>query len=86
MDIEVQKAYDALKTMGVPVIDREDEGLFIISAEDNSGDTVWADYYNEFRMSYLDDFGVHKDINKSLTANDMYAEWVNPGFLAVHYL
>lgn len=85
MDTNVQKAYDILEAMGVPVINREDEGLFIISGEDNP-DTIWADYYNEFNYPGLDDFGVNTKINKVLAVNSMYAEWVNPAMLAVHYV
>ena len=81
---QAQKAYNELKAMGVPVIDRDDEGHFVISGEDNTGDVIWADYHREYPMTYLDDFGVHKNINKVLSKHGLYAEWANAGFLNVH--
>lgn len=77
-------AFAELKAMGVPVIDRNDEGHFVISGESNTGDVIWADYYQEYRMSYLDDFGVHQDINAVLAKHGLYAEWANPGYLNVY--
>lgn len=81
---EARKAFDELKNLGVPVVDiQEDGSYFRISGEDNE-DTVWADYYNEYRMSYSDDFGVHEEINNILNKHGLYAEWYNPGYLHVY--
>lgn len=84
MITQAKKAFDELKALGAPVIDRDDEGHFVISGESNTGDVIWADYYKEYQMSYLDDFGVHKDINTVLEKHGLYAEWANPGYLNVH--
>jgi hypothetical protein len=84
MSPQAKKAFDELKALGVPVIDRDDESHFVISGEENTGDVIWADYYKEYQMSYLDDFGVHKDINAVLEKHGLYAEWANPGYLNVH--
>lgn len=78
-----QKSFNELKKMGAPVIARDDEGLFVISGEMN-GDIIWADYYHEYPMTYLDDFGVHNNIGKVLTKHGLFAEWANPGYLNVH--
>lgn len=84
-DIQVAstRAFEELRKIGVPVIDIQDESLFRISGEEN-GDTIWADYYIEYAMSYLDDFGVHNDINAVLAKHGLYAEWANPGYLNVY--
>lgn len=79
-----RKAYTALKKMGVPVLEGGDRGedTFRISAEDNT-DTVWADYYNEYCSEPAYQFGVKREINEVLEANGLFAEWINPGVLAV---
>ena len=79
-------ALEELKAMGVPVVERNDEGYFVISGESNDGDVIWADYHQEYKISYLDDFGVHKDIVKVLAKHRLYAEWANPGYLNDHDL
>ena len=77
-------AFDALRKMGAPVIRGGDNGedTFRISAESNY-DTVWADYYNEFCNEPAYQFGVKREINEVLEANGLFAEWINPGVLAV---
>jgi len=75
-----KKAYAALKKMGAPVFENED-GMFI-SAEDN-GDVCWADYYCEFNNGELDDFGVNNKINEILDKFGLFAEWQNPGCVAI---
>jgi len=80
-----KKAYTKLKNMGCPVIEGDDSGnmdKFRISAEQNCEDaneTVWADYYN---MGW-GLFGVNTQITNILDDNGLYAEWINPGVLAV---
>lgn len=81
--VAATRAFEELRKMGVPVIDIQDEGHFRISGEEN-GDIIWADYYQEYKMTYLDDFGVHKNINKILAKHGLYAEWANPGYLNVY--
>ena len=79
------RAFEELRKMGVPVIDiKEDGAHFRISGEENTGDVIWADYYREYPMSYLDDFGVHQDINAVLAKHGLFAEWANAGYLNVH--
>lgn len=69
----------ALENIGAPVFVR-DERLYI-SAEQND-EEIWADYYMEFAAG-LDDFGVNHKINKILAKYGLFAEWQNPGCLAV---
>ena len=86
MTPQAQKAFDELKALGAPVLDRggdNDGGHFIISGEDNSNE-IWADYYKEFGGPGLDDFGVNLKINAILEKHGLFAEWYNPGFLVVH--
>ena len=85
---QAQKAFDQLKEIGAPVIDRCDEdGYFIISAEHGARDDglPWADYYEtvtlDNKLGYR--FGVHPDIVSILDKNGLFAEWANPGFLGV---
>lgn len=77
-------AYNQLLKMQCPVIEGGDRGedTFRISAEQNCEDvdgTVWADYNN---MGW-GLFGVNTQITEVLDANGLYAEWINPGVLAV---
>lgn len=77
-------AYNQLLKMQCPVIEGGDRGedTFRISAEQNCEDvneTVWADYNN---MGW-GLFGVNTQITNILDANGLYAEWINPGVLAV---
>ena len=77
-------AYNQLLKMQCPVIEGGDRGedTFRISAERNCEDvneTVWADYNN---MGW-GLFGVNTQITTVLDANGLYAEWINPGVLAV---
>ena len=77
-------AYNQLLKMQCPVIEGGDRGedTFRISAEQNCEDvneTVWADYNN---MGW-GLFGVNTLITNILDDNGLYAEWINPGVLAV---
>ena len=77
-------AYNQLLKMQCPVIEGGDRGedTFRISAEQNCEDvneTVWADYNN---MGW-GLFGVNTRITNILDDNGLYAEWINPGVLAV---
>ena len=79
-----RNAFNALEKIGAPVFERDDR-LFI-SAEDNC-DEMWADYY-AMGDGYscggaLDDFGVNNKINAILGKFGLFAEWQNPGCLAV---
>jgi hypothetical protein len=76
-----RKAFTALKKMGCPVIEGDDYGnmnKFRISAEDNETD-IWADYNNQAYGL----FGVKQEVCDVLDNNGLYAEWINPGVLAV---
>lgn len=77
-------AYNQLLKMQCPVIEGGDRGedTFRISAEQNCEDaneTVWADYNN---MGW-GLFGVNTLIVDVLDENNLFAEWINPGVLAV---
>ena len=73
-----RNAFNALEKIGAPVFERDD--CLFISAESNY-DEIWADYYD--RYGSLDDFGVSKKINAILDKYGLFAEWQNPGCLAV---
>lgn len=77
-----RNAYNALKKIGAPVIDHGGDEFFI-SAENNVTE-IWADYYMMgMGSSFVDDFGVNKKIGAILDKYGLFAEWQNPGCLAV---
>lgn len=77
-----RNAYNALKKIGAPLIDHGGDE-FYISAENNV-DEIWADYYMMgMGNSFVDDFGVNKKIGAILDKHGLFAEWQNPGCLAV---
>ncbi len=85
MKRNLRTAYTALNKIGVPTIEGGyyGEDSFRISAEDNEHYT-WADYYmmtDGDSTGYI--LGVSNRINNILDANGLYAEWINPGVLAV---
>jgi hypothetical protein len=75
-----RNAYNALKKMGVPVI--EMEGSFIISAEHENSDQ-WASYYHGYRI-----WGnsTNPELDAVLARYGLFCEWQNPGCLSVHFL
>ena len=87
VEIRAKRAFEALKKIGAPVHHLGEgwsgDALFSISGESNY-DEMWADYYNEYQLSFLDDFGVNEKINKVLNKYKLYAEWYNPGVLEVY--
>ena len=74
-----------LLSMGVPVLPGDNWGsrsLLEISAEDHTeapDGMPWADYYLGHGQ-----FGVHDQLVNVLHEYGLYAEWVNPGVLAVY--
>ena len=80
MKRQFKRAYNALKTLGVPVFEREDKpGRFLISAEHtNSSD--WVSYW-EAPPTW--NFGVHPALDAVLKRYGLFAEWENPGCLVV---
>lgn len=80
-----RNAVKALEKIGAPVIDHGGDEIYI-SAESNI-ETVWADYYamgdGYTCGGQLDDFGVNKKIGAILSKYGLFAEWQNPGCLAV---
>jgi hypothetical protein len=80
MKPQFQQAYNALRTLGVPLFERDDQpGRFFISAEHpESGE--WVSYYSGDR-DWI--FGVHPAIDSTLRQFDLFAEWENPGCLVV---
>jgi len=82
MKRNMRYAYNALKKIGCPVIDHGEEN-FYISAENNVKE-IWADYYMMgMGGTFVDDFGVNQRINRILDQYGLFAEWQNPGCLAV---
>lgn len=81
MKANFRRAFDALKKMGVPVYEHaDDRGNFSISSED-AGSDHWVDYYSQ-SPDWV--FGVHPDVDATLSRHGLYAEWVNPGRLSVY--
>lgn len=75
-------AMNELYEIGAPVIEHID-GVYI-SGEDNAKE-IWAEYYmmGEGECDLLDDFGVNHKINAILEKHGLFAEWQNPGLLAI---
>jgi len=80
-----RNAVKALEKIGAPVIDHGGDEIYI-SAENNI-DEIWADYYamgdGYTCGGQLDDFGVNKKIGAILSKYGLFAEWQNPGCLAI---
>jgi hypothetical protein len=87
LQIRAKRAFEALQKLGAPVYHLGEgwsgNALFAISGEQNY-DEIWADYYNEFNLSCLDDFGINKKINNVLKKYGLFAEWCNAGVLDVY--
>lgn len=76
------KAFRDLEKRGVPVYKHvDDRGNFSISAEDEDSD-LWVNYYASGVPGW--DCGVSDRLTKVLDSHGLYAEWVNPGRLAVY--
>jgi len=74
-------AMNELYDIGAPVIEHTD-GVYI-SGEDNHKE-CWADYWEgSMYPSMCDDFGVNHKINAILEKHGLFAEWQNPGLLAI---
>jgi hypothetical protein len=80
MKPKFQQAYNALRTLGVPLFERDDQpGRFFISAEMPESDE-WVSYWGGGR-DWI--FGVHPAVDATLRQFDLFAEWENPGCLVV---
>lgn len=80
MKRKYRDAYNALKTLGVPLFERDDQpGRFFISAEHPESDN-WCNYYSQ-RSDWV--FGVHPAVEAVLDQHGLFAEWENPGCLVV---
>ncbi len=81
MKRDYRSAYNALIKMKVPVYEHaDDNGNFSIDAE-AAGASEFVDYYSS-NPSWI--FGVSPKVNGALQKRGLYAEWVNPGRLAVY--
>jgi len=80
-------AFNALKKIGAPVYQRSDIENFQISAEGIAGeydrDTLWADYYEGYRIPDWD-FGINPKITEILSKYGLHAEWINAGEIGVY--
>lgn len=75
-----RNAYNALKTLGVPMFERWDRPeRFFISAEETES-YLWCNYYST-RSDWV--FGVHPAIEATLKRYGLFPEWENPGCLVV---
>jgi hypothetical protein len=100
MKRNARNAYNALKKIGAPVLDPElgwgghfgisgeragRDNWFYEGSKDEAPDGMdWAEYYSEDYNERYSRFGVHNAINDILDDYDLFAEWVNPGVLAVY--
>lgn len=73
-----RNAYNALKRMGVPVI--EMDGSFIISAEE-SNSYHWVSYYEGYRV-WGD--SVNPELTAVLARYGLFCEWKDPGSLGIY--
>ena len=75
-----RNAYNALKTLGVPMFERDDrpERFFISAEHPESFD--WCNYYST-RSDWV--FGVNPAIETVLKRYGLFPEWENPGCLVV---
>ena len=81
MKRDYRNAYNALAKMKVPVYEHaDDNGNFSIDAEASSA-SEFVDYYSA-NPGWI--FGVSPKVNSALQKRGLYAEWVNPGRLAVY--
>jgi len=81
MKIPFLAAFAALKKAGVPVyVHPDDRGNFSIDAERAASDR-WVNFYTT-RTDWA--FGVSPELDTLLDTHGLYAEWVNPGRLAVY--
>ena len=81
MKPKYQQAFDALKTLGVPVYEHaDDNGNFSIDAEHPRADTFVAYYATQ--PDWV--FGVCPAVHNLLRTFGLFAEWVNPGRLSIH--
>jgi hypothetical protein len=80
-------AFNALKKIGAPVYERSDIENFQISAEgirgDYDRDTLWADFYEGYRIDGWD-FGINPKITTILSRYNLHAEWINAGEIGVY--
>ena len=74
-------AYNKLKSLGVPVYERDDmDGRFQISAEEPDSHK-WLSYY-ESPIHWI--FGVNPQVEGTLAKYGLFSEWINPGELGVY--
>ena len=77
------KAFNKLIKMGVPVYEHHDDnGNFSISAEDE-GSSNWVNYHDGARI-WGD--SIKPELRDTLIAMGLFAEWHNPGRLAVYQI
>lgn len=75
-------AFNKLKSLGVPVYERDDmDGRFQISAEDPES-YKWCDYYDRGHPDWI--FGVNPQVEGTLAKYGLFSEWINPGELGVY--
>lgn len=83
MDYLYTTAFESLRKLGVPVyVHADDKGNFSIDAEAPGAD-AWVDYHDGgARADFV--FGVHLEVERILQQLHLFAEWVNPGRLAIY--
>ena len=75
------KAFNALKKLGVPVYEHaDDNGNFSISAEEPESHK-WCSYYASHDQWGGED--TNPTMDKTLRKHGLFAEWINPGRMAV---
>lgn len=60
------------------------DNIFSVSAEDEVMSTTGYDLFSYWTQNYeLWDLGIHVELVEFLGENGWYAEWVNPGVVAI---
>jgi len=83
MERNMRKAFNKLQKMGCPVYEHPDDGNnFSIDAE-HPESYRWCDYWNESSLVW-DGETTNPKIDKVLNPLGLFAEWHNPGRIAVY--
>jgi len=82
MKRNLRHAFNAMKKIGAPVYDHDEQDYYVLSAEENYDD-MWADYHEGYRF-----FNNRHEVNDKLAAildnHKCWCEWQNAGCLHVY--
>lgn len=82
MKRNMRTAFTTLQRMGAPVFESDDnpEG-FMMSAESNDKDTIWADYYYGVSTG---DMYINEKVEAVMDDNHVFFEWQDAGTLSAY--